>query len=131
MRVVFDTNIFVSIFAFPGGTADQALDRVIQGRDWLFVSPDLLMELDRVLSQKFEIGRERHAQALYLVIDKAEIVKPKLKINVLSDEPDNRVLECAVAARADAIVTGDKAMLALKTYKGIQIMTLREYLSAT
>jgi hypothetical protein len=44
------------------------------------------------------------------------------------DEPDNRILECAVAGRAEVIVTGDKALLALKRYKTIQVLTLRGYL---
>ena len=47
---------------------------------------------------------------------------------VLSDAPDNRVLECAVAADAQAIVTGDRAMLALRAHRGIRVVSLNEYL---
>ena len=46
-----------------------------------------------------------------------------------ADEPDNRVLECAVAGRADAIVTGDRAMLKLRRFEGIEILTLRAFLT--
>ena len=53
----------------------------------------------------------------------------KKKINILEDKPDNRVLECAAAGKADIIVTGDKAMLRVKEYRGIKIISLREYLN--
>jgi predicted nucleic acid-binding protein len=48
---------------------------------------------------------------------------------VLADEPDNRILECAVSGDADAIVTGDKAMLRLERYEDVPIITLREFLT--
>ncbi len=50
---------------------------------------------------------------------------------VLDDEPDNRTIECAVTGKAVAIVTGDKAMLRLREYKGIRIITLNDYHAST
>jgi predicted nucleic acid-binding protein len=58
----------------------------------------------------------------------AELITPRIKLAVLQDEPDNRILECAVAGAADLIVTGDKAMLALKKYSRIRVLSLREFL---
>ena len=55
-------------------------------------------------------------------------VKPRQRLYVVKDEPDNRILECAIAGHADAIVTGDRAMLVLGEYRGVRIITLREYL---
>ena len=60
--------------------------------------------------------------------DLATIVSPTVQVAALADEPDNRILECAVAGRADAIVTGDRAMLALGRFEGIEILTLAAYL---
>jgi predicted nucleic acid-binding protein len=57
-----------------------------------------------------------------------EVILPREKIAVLADEPDNRILECAVAGHADVIVTGDRAMLNLKKYTGIRILSLRQFL---
>ena len=48
----------------------------------------------------------------------------------VKDEPDNRILECALAARAEAIVTGDRALLALREFGGVRIIRLRDYLEA-
>ena len=61
MKVVFDTNIFVSALAFPGGQADKALLRVIEGRDQLLVSKPIIKELLDVLSTKFAQDREELA----------------------------------------------------------------------
>jgi len=55
-------------------------------------------------------------------------VRPRQKLRVVKDEPDNRVLECAVAGRADLIVTGDSALLELREYRGVRIISLRNYL---
>jgi predicted nucleic acid-binding protein len=55
-------------------------------------------------------------------------VNPSRRLTVFRDEPDNRILECAVEGKADVIVTGDKAMLALGEYQGIRLISLAEYL---
>ena len=56
------------------------------------------------------------------------VVKPRRKLAVLADELDNRILECAVTGGADAVVTGDKAILALKTFRKVKLLSLRAYL---
>jgi uncharacterized protein len=58
------------------------------------------------------------------------LVEPDIQLGVLRDEPDNRILECAVVAGASAIVTGDRHLLRLRTYEGIGIMTVSELLYA-
>ena len=56
------------------------------------------------------------------------MVKPARRLSVLADEPDNRILECAVAGGAGTIVTGDRAFLALREYRGVRILGLSAYL---
>ena len=58
----------------------------------------------------------------------ATMVKPARRLSVLADEPDNRILECALAGSASAIVTGDRAFLALREYRGVPILGLGAYL---
>jgi putative PIN family toxin of toxin-antitoxin system len=60
----------------------------------------------------------------------AELVHPAKRITVFKDEPDNRILECALSGDADVVVTGDKEMLRLKEYEGVKIITLKEYLES-
>ena len=128
MRVVFDTNVFVSALAIPGGRADAAITRITAGTDQLFVSKDIVAEVLGVLASKFGRDREELARVAVLLSELGEVVRPRRRVTVLSDDADNRVLECAIAARADAIVTGDRAFLALARYREIRIVTLRAYL---
>jgi len=57
-----------------------------------------------------------------------ETLATKQRLRLLRDDPDNRILECAVAGRADLIVTGDRELLDLKQFEGIRIVSLRSYL---
>ena len=128
-RLVFDTNILVSALVFPGGRGEAALRRIIDQTDQLVLSRPIVDELLDVLARKFARDAEELAHVAVFVTELALIVAPKRRLRVVKDDPDNRILECAVAGRAEVIVTGDKALLALKLYGKIQILTLREYLS--
>ena len=127
-RVVFDTNILVSALVFTGGSGEAALRRIIDQTDLLVLSRPIIAELLDVLARKFARDAEELAHVAVFVTELAEIVAPTRRLRILDDDPDNRILECAVAGRADAIVTGDKALLALGEYRNIRIVTLREYL---
>lgn len=126
--MVFDTNILVSALVFPGGRGEAALQRVIDERDELIVSKPILDELLGSLGRKFSRDAEELAHIAVFLSDLARTVRPRGRIRALKDDPDNRVLECAIAGRADAIVTGDKALLELKEYRGVRILALRDYL---
>ena len=128
MKVVFDTNILVSALVFPGGRADIALRRIIEERDQLLLSRAILDELLGILSGKFSREAEELAHVAVFLSDLSTTVKPRRKFAVLADEPDNRILECAVSGGADAVVTGDKAILALKTFRKVKLLSLRAYL---
>ena len=128
MKVVFDTNILVSALVFPGGRGEAALLRVIEERDQLLFSKPILDELLGVLARKFSRDAEELARVAVLLSDLATTVRPRRKLRVVKDDPDNRVLECAVAGHADLIVTGDNALLGLREYHGVRIVRLREFL---
>jgi len=130
MRVVFDTNIFISSLVIPGGLAEKAISRIIEGRDDLVISRDIIKELLSVLSSKFGQEREALSHVAVMLSDLGEIVKPDERVRVFKDEPDNRILECAIFGKADLIVTGDKEILRLKKYRGIKIVSLRDYLES-
>ena len=127
-RVVFDTNILVSALVFPGGRGEAALRRIIEQADQLLLSRPIVDELLDVLSRKFARDAEELSHVAVFVTELAVVVAPKRRLRVVKDDPDNRILECAVTGRAEVIVTGDKALLALKHYEKIRILTLREYL---
>lgn len=130
-KAVFDTNIYVSAAAFGGKL--EILFRL----SWsprrqfkLYTSNEILKETVRVLaSDKFQFTREEIADAVATIIEAAAVVEPKTKISVVSDEPDNRILECAVKAKVDFIVSGDAHLLDLKEYKGIRILKPAQFLT--
>jgi putative PIN family toxin of toxin-antitoxin system len=129
VKVVFDTNILVSAFTLPGGRGSQALGRIIHGADALAISKPIVDELVGVLARKFGQDREQLARTAVFLAELAEVVDPRDLLSVLTDEPDNRILECAAAAGAERIVTGDRAMLDLGRYQDIRIITLADYLA--
>lgn len=129
MKVVFDTNVFVSALTLPGGRGEQALGRIIAGKDSLAISKPIIDELLVVLARKFAREREELARVAIFLHGVAELVEPTELLAVLADAPDNRILECGVAADAQTIVTGDRAMLAHGEHQGIRIVSLKEYLS--
>ncbi|OGA94731.1 MAG: putative toxin-antitoxin system toxin component, PIN family [Betaproteobacteria bacterium RIFCSPLOWO2_12_FULL_66_14] len=129
MRVVLDTNIFISALAFPQGQAARAVDAAAEGRYQLLLSYPIIHEVLDVLARKFDRDAEALSRVAVFLADLGERVEPRRRLHVLRDEPDNRILECAVAGGAEAIVTGDRAMLALAAYKGVQIVTLRQFLA--
>jgi putative PIN family toxin of toxin-antitoxin system len=128
MRVVFDTNIFVSAFVIPGSLAERAILKIVEGEDVLLLSKDILDELLSVLSVKFSRDREEISRVAVFLSEIAEWVETTVEIRVLKDEPDNRILECAASGKADIIVTGDKEMLRLGMHGGTKIISLNTYL---
>jgi putative PIN family toxin of toxin-antitoxin system len=129
MRVVFDTNVLVSALVFPDGRADAAVRRILEGKDDLVLSTDILREVLSVLARKFGRDKEELSRVAVILSEMAEVVEPTTRLKVFRDDPDNRILECAVAGKATAIVTGDKAMLALGEHAGVRLIPLSAYLS--
>lgn len=128
MKVVFDTNVFVSALTLPGRRGDAALRRIVGGEDSLAVSKPIIDELLSVLARKFAYDREALSRVALFVTELGELVEPLDTVSILADEPDNRILECARAAEAESIVTGDRAMLARVEFGGSRIVSLSEYL---
>jgi uncharacterized protein len=128
VKAVLDTNIFISALTLPGGQAQKAVLAAVEGRFDLAISKPIIHEVLGVLARKFARDAEELARVAVFLSELGEVVQPRKTLHVLSDEPDNRILECALAAHAKLIVTGDRVMLELDEHKGIRIVTLREFL---
>lgn len=110
-----DTNILVSGLVFRRGKPAQLLKLGITGETDLIVSEAILDEMVEVLQRKFQATAEDVEEAKAIIRDAARVITPKVELNVIKDDPDdNLVLECAVSAGSDYIVTGDKDLLRLK-----------------
>ena len=128
MRVVFDTNIYVSAFGIPGGNAEGAYLHAVGGSFELVTSSAILTETANVFRTKFNWSDEKVGKLLGTLSQMATVVKTQPSLDVLTDESDNRILECAIEADANLIVTGDRHLLDLKRYQTITIVKLSDFL---
>lgn len=127
MRIVFDTNIYVSA-ALNQGLCNEILNQAFEpDRGWtLLISKSILEEIRKKLKYFREQKLVTHKQIeiiLKTVTTLASLIEPKEKIKAVKRDPgDNIILECAVAARADLIVTMDKDLLKIKNFRNIGIV---------
>jgi uncharacterized protein len=131
MRVVLDTNVLLSALAFPGSKPDQVVQRIRRGEVELFLSPFILMELERILRNKFRFTKRQTDERLTVIRRMATLAEPAERLAVVAaKDDDNRILECALAARADYLVTGDKEhLLPLQSIGTTQIVTPAAFLT--
>jgi len=132
MKIVLDANIFVSAFLY-GGNPNEIVKRVSRGWDTLFISDEILTEANTVFrKRKFHLTEEkieyyiRRIKELGLKIKVAD--SERVTTGGCRDKTDNRYLECAVAANADYVISGDIHLRELKEYRGIKIVNPAEYL---
>ena len=130
MRVVLDTNVLLSALAVPGSKPDLVLQRVRRGEVALFLSAFIPAELERILRDKFRFTTRQTDERVAVIRRMATLVEPTERIAlVVAKDDDNRILECAVAAHADYLVTGDKEhLLPLRSIGATQIVTPAAFL---
>lgn len=129
LRTVFDSNIYVAAALRPGQYADRWLDiAALPGSGLqLFVSDYILEEVRRKLVDRFGFPDDLVRQFIARVKVSARLVKPDFSLTVVPDDPDdNAVIACAVAARAQLLVTADSDLLKLNPYEGIGIAHPKE-----
>ena len=130
MRVVLDTNVLLSALVFPGSKPDEVLACIRHREVDLFLSPFILAELERILIEKFRFTVRETADRVVAIRRMATIIEPTARVAmVVTKDDDNRILECALAARADYLVTGDaKHLLPLRSIDTTVIITPAAFL---
>lgn len=127
MRILCDTNVFVSALVFggkPGRVLEFARNSAV-----LVVSEPLLQELRRILTSKFGWTHDRALGVMREVALTSELVSPTIKITACRDPDDNRILEAAVDGHADIIVSGDADLLSMASFRGVHIVSVAEFLA--
>ena len=126
-KVIFDTNVIVSALVF-GGKVSKALDLVYDGSVKLVLCKELEDEVLRILVSKFNVKiNDLHlAQKLLSIGDYHTLDKPYPKVS--RDAQDNYLLSLIEISQADVLVTGDKDLLVLNSYKECPIMKVSEFL---
>jgi len=128
VRAVFDTNVLVAAFV-ADGICSKLLMRGRKKQFHLIICPVILQEFDRILVKKFSATRNEILSAQQIVSEAIHsAVHPSQSVHSVCRDPDDyAILACALEARADYLVTGDEDLLELKVFKGIRIVTPRDF----
>ena len=125
LRVVLDTNVLISAI-ISDGRARSVLRQATSGHFLNLLSPAILDEFERKLTGKFKFpAADLRSVSLYIG-SFSELIEPKLRFFAVPRDP-NHILECAVAGRADLIVSGDQDLLSLHSFHDIPIRTVRAF----
>ncbi len=129
LRIVLDTNALISAILF-GGKPRQILEKAIRGETRLCISEPILEEFRGVLQRpKFDYSPEMIQILITELAGISDFVNVSKTIDVVVEDPeDNRILECAVEAKANYIVTGDSHLLKLSRYQNIEIVNAVAFL---
>ena len=129
MRVVADSNIYISALNFSG-TAEEVLALGRAQAIQVFISPSILQEVEGVLLSKFQWSASRARQATAGIQEFVQLVQPRESLHAIKDdESDNRVLECALEAQADVLITGDRHLRQLRVFRNTHILSPGEFLA--
>ena len=122
MRIVPDTNILVSAEISERGAVNQLL-RILIAAHYIVLSDAILDELARILSARFGYSNEAASGVIARLTAAAEIVEPTtFDTQICRDPDDDAILATAVAGNADCIVTGDRDLLVLEQFEGVDII---------
>ncbi len=128
LRIVLDTNILVSAALKPEGLPRTVFVVSITKPARLYVSDAILHEYREVLARpEFRIRKGLRQQFLQLIRNRARMVRPRRAVHAAKDADDNKFLECADAARADYLVTGNLRHFP-RFWKNTKVITAREFI---
>lgn len=128
MNIVFDTNVLVAAL-IARGVCHELLEHCVL-RHVLFTSEFILDETQEKLAEKFGYPAELAAEVVSVLRSRMTVVPPsKLESQVCRDPDDDNVLAAAVSGNCDCIITGDKDLLVLEQYEGVDIFSPRGFLN--
>ncbi len=129
VKVVFDANVYLSAIIF-GGNPRQCLELAKSREVELFTSHAILLEIARNLQNKFGWIEWEVEEVIKGIGEFATLIFPQSTIKVITAHPqDNKILEAALGAKADYIISGDKKhLLSLKQFRDIKIISAKDFL---
>jgi len=132
ITVVCDTNVYISSLISSAGPPDEVLALGRTGRMTIAISQPIITEINRILNHKLLVEQNVINGVIEEIRRFALTVKPERTVSVIkTNEADNRIIECAIEAKARFIISGDKKhLLSLKRFEGIRIVSPVEFLKA-
>lgn len=131
LKVVFDTNIYISAIIF-GGNPKQCLELAREKGIRLFISKPILLEISNKLRDKFNWEGYEIQDVVKGITKFAKVISPKKRVNLIKEDiSDNNILECALGAEVDVIISGDKKhLLSLGKFGNIAIVSAKQFLDS-
>lgn len=127
-KVVIDANVFISAFGW-GGKPLRVIELLEKGEIKNCITEGILDELCTAISyQKLGFSQKLQSDILEFVLAHSDIYETKEHLNITSDPKDNKFIECALSAKAKFIISGDKALLSIKQFRGVKTITPEEFL---
>lgn len=128
-KAVYDTNVIVSAVLHKDRLPASLLSLALKGKVRLFLSEELLREYEGVLKRpKFKLGEKEVENLMRLIREKTVKVKPANKLTkIKKDLADNRVLECALEAQVNFIVTGNKKHFPFERFHKAKVVNPQEF----
>jgi len=128
VKIVLDTNVLIAAL-IARGVCHDLLEHCIL-RHTLFTSDFILNETHEKLIEKFGYAADLADEAVSLLRSRMKLVAPaKLERQICRDPDDDNILAAAVSGKCDCIITGDKDLLVLKAYEGIDIFNPRDFIT--
>jgi len=130
LKVVLDTNVYISAFHYTEGVCAEVLKYAPRQYYELIISPVIIGEFASASRRDFQANEEKRLQFIKFLGKTATIVVPQTIPDVIKeDQPDNHILACALAGKANLIVSQDLDLLRMKTYEGIGIISPIDFLN--
>ena len=130
MRVVLDSNVYISAALSVEGHSRSILKLAEKGLFEVSITDAITDEIERILKPKLHWSSEKSDLWMSYIRSFTQPVRPLHRVHDCIDPDDNRILECALEAHAEIIVTGDGHLLELHPYRGIKILTPRQFLES-
>ena len=128
-KAVFDTNVYISAI-LGGKTCKTLLEIALCGREIsLFISEPILNELHEKLISKFKFESRELIVILKEILFHAQLIDPSHSVNVSEDPDDNKIVNCALSAKTDFVVSGDRHLKEIKQYRKIKFLSPAEFLA--
>jgi hypothetical protein len=121
VKVVFDTNVWISIF-FKKTLGKEFSEILEKEKIEIYATKEILEEISKVLmyskiSELLELSGISEREIIQRIVENSMLVKPKFKLRIIGEDlEDNKILDCALQAKVDFIVSGDKHLLKLKKF---------------
>ncbi|MGV8171332.1 MAG: putative toxin-antitoxin system toxin component, PIN family [Candidatus Woesearchaeota archaeon] len=127
MRVVLDTNILVSATLWNGSVAQKLLLKLLEENVSIYISKDIILEYENVLIRDFKYSKSEVETIVNTILKFSILITPKEHVHIVkNDLTDDKIIDCAIEASAEYIITYDKHLLNMTAFRQIKILTPNE-----